>query len=62
MLACYARFLLLIKILSLSILLQLSFFLLGCYKQALKQPRVLREWEDMGQAKVVFKCEEEKEL
>lgn len=41
---------------------QCSHATLGCYKQALKQPRVLREWEDMGQAKVVLKCEEEKEL
>ena len=41
---------------------QCSHATLNCYKQALKQPIVLREWEDMSQAKDVLNCEEEKEL
>ena len=41
---------------------QCSHATLGCYKKALKFPRILREWEDMGQAKVALKCDTEKEL
>lgn len=41
---------------------QCSHATLGCYKTALKSPRLLSYWEDNGQPKVVLKCEEEKEL
>jgi PTH2 family peptidyl-tRNA hydrolase len=41
---------------------QCSHATLGCYKKALKSPRLLSYWEDNGQPKVVLKCEEEKEL
>ena len=41
---------------------QCSHATLGCYKTALKSPKLLSYWEDNGQPKVVLKCEEEKEL
>ena len=41
---------------------QCSHATLGCYEEALKNPKVLSYWLDCGQAKVVLKCEEEKEL
>jgi PTH2 family peptidyl-tRNA hydrolase len=41
---------------------QCSHATLGCYKAAQKNPKALAFWERTGQAKVVLKCEEEKEL
>ena len=35
---------------------------LGCYKKALKYPRILRQWEDFGQAKVALKVDSQEEL
>lgn len=41
---------------------QCSHATLGCYKKAMKFPRILRQWEYMGQAKIALKCEEESDL
>jgi len=35
---------------------------LGCYKKAVRNPKLLMEWESTGQAKVVVKCETENDL
>ena len=41
---------------------QCSHATLGCYKKAMKYPRILRQWEGMGQAKIALKVETESEM
>ncbi len=41
---------------------QCSHATLGCYKKAMKFPRILKNWEYMGQAKIALKVETETEM